>query len=75
MKSDTLTQPTLPMGKNKGQPISAMRTQYLLWLLTQENIRSKYRSAVDSILAEIRTRLAKPGLVEAELAAGVDDLV
>lgn len=75
MESNAPEQPTLPMGKNKDQPISAMKTQYLLWLLTQENIRFKYRSAVASILAEIRTRLATPGLVEAELAAGADDLV
>lgn len=46
----------MPMGQFKGQPIEAMTTQYLCWLVTQDNIRFKYWPAVKEALRLLRTR-------------------
>ncbi len=46
----------MPMGRFKGQPIEAMSTQYLAWLVTQDNIRFKYWPAVKEALRVLRTR-------------------
>ncbi len=46
----------MPMGQFKGQPIEAMSTQYLAWLVTQDNIRFKYWPAVKEALRVLRTR-------------------
>ena len=69
MEADNVVgQPRIPMGKYKGQLISALATQFLLWFLTQENLRSKYSEAAQSIVEELRGRFGAPGRVERELA-------
>ena len=40
------TTPVMPMGKLKGQPLDEMTTPYLMWLLSQDAIRFKYRRLV-----------------------------
>lgn len=42
MELHTPAQPTMPIGKYKGQPISTLATQFLFWFLSQENLRFKY---------------------------------
>lgn len=46
----------MPMGKFKGQPVEAMTTQYLVWLVTRDNIRFKYWALVKEALSILRSR-------------------
>jgi hypothetical protein len=57
----------MPMGKFKGQPIEAMTTQYLAWLVTQDNIRFKYWPAVKEALRVLRSRFERMDDLMAEL--------
>lgn len=46
----------MPIGKFKGQPIEAMTTPYLCWLVTQDNIRLKYWAMIKEALRVLRSR-------------------
>lgn len=57
----------MPMGKFKGQPVEAMTTQYLAWLVTQDNIRFKYWSLVREALRILRGRFESMDDLMAEM--------
>lgn len=46
----------MPLGKFKGQPVEAMTTQYLCWLVTQDNIRFKHWPLIKEALRVLRSR-------------------
>lgn len=50
------TTPVMPMGKLKGQPLDEMTTPYLMWLLSQDAIRFKYRRLVREALGVLAVR-------------------
>lgn len=63
----------MPMGKFKGQPVEAMATQYLAWLLTQDNIRFKYWPAIKEALRVLRARDLDTALAELRVDAPPPD--
>lgn len=66
----------MPVGKYKGQLISTLATQFLLWFLSQENLRFKYGDTARSMMGELRARFNALDRVEAELMpADAGDLV
>lgn len=46
----------MPIGKFKGQPVESMTTQYLCWLVTQDNIRFKHWPLIKEALRVLRSR-------------------
>lgn len=46
----------MPIGKFKGQSVEAMTTQYLCWLVTQDNIRFKQWPLIKEALRVLRSR-------------------
>lgn len=50
------TTPVMPMGKLRGHPLSEMTTPYLMWLLSQDAIRFKYRRLVREALGVLAAR-------------------
>lgn len=46
----------MPIGKFKGQPVESMTTQYLCWLVTQDNIRFKQWALIKEALRVLRSR-------------------
>lgn len=61
------TTPVMPMGKLKGQPLDEMTTPYLMWLLSQDAIRFKYRRLVREALAVMAARFLDFEKLVAEL--------
>jgi len=57
----------MPFGKYRGQPVAEMRTTYLLWLLSQDHIRSKYGQVLRPAIETLRARFDKPDEAVAEL--------
>lgn len=53
------TTPVMPMGKLRGQPLEEMTTPYLMWLLSQDAIRFKYRKLMRQALDVLAHRFAK----------------
>src|SRR5262245_54334689 len=59
---------TLPFGKYKGAPLSAVPSGYLLWLLREVKLSSGLRSAVGAALAKRGVDVPPaPALLEPEL--------
>lgn len=59
----------MPLGKFKGQPVDAMTTQYLCWLVTQDNIRFKHWPLIKEALRVLRTRGLDHILADLQVAA------
>lgn len=58
----------IPFGKHEGQPVEAMTTQYLAWLITRDNVRHARWPLIKEVLRVLRDRLAKNmASVEGEL--------
>lgn len=53
------TTPVMPMGKLRGQPLGEMTTPYLMWLLSQDAIRFKYRKLMRQALDVLAQRFAQ----------------
>lgn len=51
--------PVMPMGKLRGQPLDEMTTPYLMWLLSQDAIRFKYRKLMRQALDVLAQRFAQ----------------
>lgn len=71
------TAAVMPMGKYKGQPVSALATTFLLWWLSQDAIRAKNPTTARVVMATLRDRLENVACIEAELLPIADgsDLV
>ena len=57
----------MPMGKFKGQPVAAMRTAYLVWLVSNDHIRFKRWPLVREALRVLRGRFESFETLLAEL--------
>lgn len=58
----------IPFGKFKGEPVEALPTQYLVWLLSRDNVRYKRWEFAREALRVLRDRLVKNlPTIEAEL--------
>lgn len=66
MNTDITASP-MPMGKHKGQPVSALPTTFLFWWASQDALRLRHQETARAILATLRGRLADPARLEREL--------
>lgn len=58
----------MTIGKFKGQPVANMTISYLMWLITNEHIRFKYRTLIEEALQVLRVRFENFDALLAELA-------
>lgn len=69
-----MTQPRMPCGKYRGQPVAAMRSCFLLWWVSQDSLRRTRPATARAILAELRRRFTQGEHIEDELMPDYCDL-
>lgn len=57
----------MPCGGRKGQPIGTQPSGFLLWWVSQDDLRDIYPDTVRAMLAELRQRFAQGERIEDEL--------
>jgi uncharacterized protein (DUF3820 family) len=62
-----MARPCMPCGKFQGQPITAMRSCFLLWWVSQDSLRETRPATARAILAELRQRFTQGERIEDEL--------
>lgn len=67
MEQPDTAPPSMPLGKFRGQPLTEMTTPYLMWLLSQDAIRFKYRLLMAQALEVLRGRFQDFDKLVAEL--------
>ena len=65
----------MPIGKYKFHPVTFPRTNYLLWLASQDDIRRKHPDMARAVVAELRRRLNDPEAVRLLVPDDGSDLV
>jgi hypothetical protein len=60
----------MPFGRYRGQPLSALPSDYLQWLLTLDDLREPLRSSIRDEVARRSGARPDPRIVEDVIAAG-----
>lgn len=61
----------MPIGCHRGQPVAALPTKYLAWLVSQDAIRFKRWPLVQEALRVLRSRFENFDAMEAELRVDI----
>jgi hypothetical protein len=59
-----MTVPLITIGRYAGFPITALRSSYLAWFVSQDMLRREHRELARAMLVELHRRISEQGIDE-----------